>query len=417
MSYINFDNLYKNPYESMDDMAYSVFDESLKSAFHQAVDKLDVSTNKEGTKFKRLIQYYELDRARRPIMEKIGELMKKNEDLSRENNKLESKKNELIQQVNNLNDLVDLNNKDLVNKILELQKVIEVLNKELDLENDKKFVLENKIMNLEKSINKQIDEVSEREEMSIRKTQKEPMENNSETKAFNIKEEQDNKIESYKIQILSLKNENYSLMKTINNLKNEIRIYKIKLNSSKKVKEGKDKNNIKDDEDLTKNITEEMNRWKKGYYNLSKLNDIYKEKLSKLENGKGMEEEIKYLKEALYQKDKLLMDLTLQIKEYQSESDDIILGKSNKKLEKQIGILLNEVKGLRKRLLNLVTFNDTINNFEEFINNIEIIQKLENQIKNKEAKKACEKLKLFIDEYKINNEMAFNEFLVKLYSI
>ena len=160
-----------------------------------------------------------------------------------------------------------------------------------------------------------------------------------------------------------------------------------------------------------------MNRWKKGYYNLSKLNDIYKEKLSKLENGKGMEEEIKYLKEALYQKDKLLMDLTLQIKEYQSESDDIILGKSNKKLEKQIEILLNEVKGLRKRLLNLVTFNDTINNFEEFINNIEIIQKLENQIKNKEAKKACEKLKLFIDEYKINNEMAFNEFLVKLYSI
>jgi hypothetical protein len=68
-------------------------------------------------------------------------------------------------------------------------------------------------------------------------------------------------------------------------------------------------------------------------------------------------------------------------------------------------------------MLNIVTFNDRINNFEEFINNIEIIQKLENQIKNKEAKKACGQLKLFIDEYKLNNEMAFNEFLVKLYSI
>ena len=360
----------------------------------------------------------EVNEAYIELNKRIGELMKKNEDLSRENNKLENKKNELIQNVNNLNDLVDLNNKDLVNKILELQKIIEVLNKELNLENDKKIVLENKILNLEKKINRQIDEVSEREEMSIRKeSQKESMENNNETKAFNINEESDEKIESYKIQILSLKNENYSLMKTINNLKNEIRIYKIKLNSSKKVKDGKDKNSIKDDEDLIKNILEEMNRWKKGYYNLSKLNDIYKEKLSKLESGIGIEEEVKYLKEVLYQKDKLLMDLTLQIKEYQSESDDIILGKSNKKLEKQIDILLKEVKGIRKRMLNIVTFNDRINNFEEFINNIEIIQKLENQIKNKEAKKACGQLKLFIDEYKLNNEMAFNEFLVKLYSI
>ena len=68
------------------------------------------------------------------------------------------------------------------------------------------------------------------------------------------------------------------------------------------------------------------------------------------------------------------MDLTLQIKEYQSKSDDIILGKTNKNMEKQIEILLNEVKGIRKRLLNIVTFNDRINNFDDFINNIEIIQ-------------------------------------------
>ena len=35
----------------------------------------------------------------------------------------------------------------------------------------------------------------------------------------------------------------------------------------------------------------------------------------------------------------------------------------------------------------------------------------------KEAKKAFEQLKLFIDEYKLDNDMSFNEFLVKLYSI
>ena len=343
----------------------------------------------------------------------IEELIKKNEDLSKENEKLEIKKNELIQQVNNLNDLIDLNNKDLVNKILELEKVIEVLNKELNLENNKKLILENKIIKLEKNINRQIDEVSEREEMSIkRETQKELLENNNEIKLFNPNEEQNEKIENYKTQISELKNENYSLIKTVNNLKNEIRIYKIQLDPTKKDNE----NNLKDDKDLIKNITEEMNKWKQGYFNLSKVNDILKEKLSKIEKNLDLEEEIKYLKEVLYKKDKLLMDLTLQIKEYQSKSDDIILGKTKKDKDKQIEILLNEVKGIRKRLLNIVTSNDRINNFDDFINNIKIIQNCENKIKDKEAKKALEKLKLYIDEYILNNDMAYNEFLVKLYS-
>ena len=357
--------------------------------------------------------YVELNR-------RIGELIKKNEDLEKEKNKLETKKNELIQQVNNLNDLVDLSNKDLVNKILELEKVIEVLNKELNISNDKKFLLENKIMKLEKNINKQIDEVSERDEMSIRKeSQLEKMDNKKEINVFKFNDTFNEKIESYKNQISSLKNENYSLKTIINNLKNEIRVYQLKLNPSKKIKEKKDQQAIKDedDEELIKNITEEMNIWKKEYYNLSKVNDILKEKISKLEKNLGIEEEIKNLKKALYEKDKLLMDLTLQIKEYQSQSDDIILGKSNKKKEKQIEILLKEVKGIRKRLLNIVTFNERIHNLDEFINNLEIIQTLENQIKNKEAKKAFEQLKLYIEEYKLNNEMAFNEFLVKLYSI
>ena len=275
-------------------------------------------------------------------------------------------------------------------------------------------------MKLEKNINKQIDEVSERDEMSIRKeSQLEKMDNKKEINVFKFNDTFNEKIESYKNQISSLKNENYSLKTIINNLKNEIRVYQLKLNPSKKIKEKKDQQAIKDedDEELIKNITEEMNIWKKEYYNLSKVNDILKEKISKLEKNLGIEEEIKNLKKALYEKDKLLMDLTLQIKEYQSQSDDIILGKSNKKKEKQIEILLKEVKGIRKRLLNIVTFNERIHNLDEFINNLEIIQTLENQIKNKEAKKAFEQLKLYIEEYKLNNEMAFNEFLVKLYSI
>ena len=353
------------------------------------------------------------------LNKKIGELIKKNEDLSKENDKINKKKNELIQQVNNLNDLIDLNNKDLVNKILELEKVIEVLNKELNIERDKNYFLENKIIKLEKNINRQIDEVSEREEFSIKKDyQKSPFENNNnnnkEVALFSINEEQNELIENYKNQIILLKAESNSLVNTINNLKNEIRIYQLK---SKPDRKSKEKISIKDDEDLINNITNEMNKWKKEYYNLTKINDALKEKLSKYEKNSGVDEEIKFLKDSLYKKDKLLMDLTLQIKEYQSKSDDIILGKTNKNMEKQIEILLKEVKGIRKRLLNIVTLNDRINNFDDFISNIEIVQKSENKIKDKDVKKALEKLKLFLDEYKLCNDMAYNEFLVKLYSV
>ena len=168
--------------------------------------------------------------------------------------KLEIKKNELIQQVNNLNDLIDLNNKDLVNKILELEKVIEVLNKELNLENNKKLILENKIIKLEKNINRQIDEVSEREEMSIkRETQKEFLENNNEIKLFNPNEEQNEKIDNYKTQISELKNENYSLIKTVNNLKNEIK-------EDKDIKDIKEEIKNKNEEIKDKKIEKKINK-------------------------------------------------------------------------------------------------------------------------------------------------------------
>ena len=355
------------------------------------------------------------------LNKRIGDLLKKNEDLIKENKKLENKRNELVKKVNNINDLIDLNNKDLVQKILELEKVIEVLNKELNSENNKKIVLQNEIVKLEKKINKQIDEASEKEEYSIKNTPNANniiINNNNNNSPFVINDEYNDKIDNYKNQVSSLKNENYSLMDTINNLKNEIRLYKIKLYSSKKVNKDNQNQNIinNDDEDLIKDITTEMNRWKQEYYNLSKINDLLKEKILNLEKNLGIDEEIKYLKEVLYKKDKLLMDLTLQIKEFQSKSDDIILGKTEKNKEKQIEILLNEVKGIRKRLLNIVTSNDRINNFDDFINNIKIIQNCENKIKDKEAKKALEKLKLYIDEYTLNNDMAYNEFLAKLYS-
>jgi hypothetical protein len=158
-----------------------------------------------------------------------------------------------------------------------------------------------------------------------------------------------------------------------------------------------------------------MNKWKQEYYKLSKINDLLKENISKLEKNLGVEEEIRYLKEALAKKDELLMNLTIQIKEYQSISDDIILGRTNKSKDKQIEILLNEVKGIRKRLLNIVTLNERITDFDDFMNCIKIIQGMESKVKDKSVKKAFEQLNMLIEEYKLNNEMTYNDFLIKLF--
>ena len=59
--------------------------------------------------------------------------------------------------MNNLNDLIDLGNQDLVSKILDLKKVIEVLHKQIESEINKKNILENKLLILQQKINKQID--------------------------------------------------------------------------------------------------------------------------------------------------------------------------------------------------------------------------------------------------------------------
>ena len=355
---------------------------------------------------------------------KVNAIQKKYDDLLKENNKLETKKNDLAQQVNNLNDLIDLSNQELVSQILDLKKVIEVLHKQIESEINKRNILENKYIKLQQKVT-QTDETSILDDVSISNIYKEPKQdstnvniNESENIQSSINKNESN--ENYKNQIIELKNENSSLVKTINNLKDEIKSYKIKFQrpSSKKLDE-KILQNIKDinDENLIKDITEEMNKWKQEYYKLSKVNDLLKDNISKLEKKLGVDEEIRYLKGALSKKDELLMNLTLQIKEYQSKSDEIILGRTNKSKDKQIEILLNEVKGIRKRLLNMITLNERITDFEDFMNNIKIIQELESKAKDKNTKKAFEQLNELIEAYKLNNDMAYNDFIVKLFMI
>ena len=65
----------------------------------------------------------------------------------------------------------------------------------------------------------------------------------------------------------------------------------------------------------------------------------------------------------------------------------------------------------------MITLNERITDFEDFMNNIKIIQELESKAKDKNTKKAFEQLNELIEAYKLNNDMAYNDFIVKLFMI
>ena len=78
-------------------------------------------------------------------------------------------------------------------------------------------------------------------------------------------------------------------------------------------------------------------------------------------------------------------------------------------------MLLNEVKGIRKRILNIITLNDRITNFDEFMEAIKTIQQLESKNKDKNIDKAFDKLTELIEIYQQNNDNAHSKFVEEIY--
>ena len=114
------------------------------------------------------------------------------------------------------------------------------------------------------------------------------------------------------------------------------------------------------------------------------------------------------------------MTLSDQIAEYQSQCDDIIAGKSLKEKEEQIKLLISEVKAIRGKILNIITFNKRISNFDEFINCVDLIQQIKNDNSsdnNNKIKIAFEKINYLIDIYKQNNEDYYNKLIREIFKI
>jgi chromosome segregation ATPase len=142
--------------------------------------------------------------------------------------------------------------------------------------------------------------------------------------------------------------------------------------------------------------------------------------ITKLEAGLDINTQINNLKNIIYEKEQLLLTLSDQIAEYQSQCDDIIAGKSLKEKEEQIKLLISEVKAIRGKILNIITFNKRISNFDEFINCVDLIQQIKNDNSsdnNNKIKIAFEKINYLIDIYKQNNEDYYNKLIREIFKI
>ncbi len=113
----------------------------------------------------------------------------------------------------------------------------------------------------------------------------------------------------------------------------------------------------------------------------------------------------------------MIINLSEQIKEYQSKVDKIIIGKSLEEKDEQIKLLVNEVKGVRSRILNIITFEGRIQNMEELIAILNEIKKEISESKNNHIKEAYKKLNDLIENYQLNNEKFFNNIMLKIFKI
>ena len=389
----------------------------------------------------------------------LNELKLKSNELEENNSLLESKLKELEALLNSKQNNINIINNNLGNnninklsgeiednlqlstlsvddlkmKVASMKEVNDLLYKQLEESDKQKLEFENKLIKLQTAFNDQLEE-EKREIMRLYKNKKtkESKEisfvsgDDAKNIVANLDDAGDkgkNKNESnekLKNKLSLLQNENISLKEVVKDLKKEIIDLKnanslqnkgynlIGTNMSiKKV----DENN----EQIVEELMLECNKWKKQYSLMYNENGVLKKYISKLEKNLGIEEQMNNLRNLVSEKDQVLMNLSYQIKEYQSKVDDIILAKSKEGKDKQIQMLLNEVKGIRKRILNIITLNDRITNFDEFMEAIKTIKQLENTNKDKNIEKAFDQLNYLIEIYQQNDDNAYSQFVNEIY--
>ena len=112
------------------------------------------------------------------------------------------------------------------------------------------------------------------------------------------------------------------------------------------------------------------------------------------------------LRNALEDKEELVKNLSNQISEYQSKTDLILNNNSEEDKNTIIEILINEVKAIRQKIIDLISFNGRIDNYQEFINVINLIKNNVNDLDdNDDLKDAFGRLNILINSFEINDDI------------
>ena len=320
-------------------------------------------------------------------------------------------------------------NKLLLKEKEELQQKIENMNgdnlqNQIKLLEEKNRAQSEKIIEMEKKL---VDEKYENENNEVKGDNNNDINDND--KIYDLPVQVDavkiikNKKQKKEKNNKNLINENIELKNIIEDLKNEI-------NELKQNNTNIDNNNnqnediilqlnekIMEKDMIIEELSEEYNKLDHEYKLSFQENITLQNHISKLEQNLGIDEQINNLKSIISEKEKLIIDYSEQIKEYQSQCDDIILGNTQEEKDEQIKKLLNEVKAIRSRLLNIISFQGRINDFEEFL---EVINKIKDYIyKSKDSKilQSYEKLNLLVENYELNGQKYYNKLIQEIFGI
>ena len=123
--------------------------------------------------------------------------------------------------------------------------------------------------------------------------------------------------------------------------------------------------------------------------------------------------EVNKLKKLLVDKNDIIKSLQNQIDTYEEETELIIENETPLEMLNQIEHLVNEVKVLKGKINDIITFNKRITKFDELI---KVLEKIKNKSLNEEeTKEAYEKLNYLIDIYQKNNEKIKNKIILEVH--
>jgi len=208
-------------------------------------------------------------------------------------------------------------------------------------ENDEKVKgYEEKLLKMQQNLNEQLEE--ERKELNKKKQKQLPEANPMKSAIIMFDDDNNGEIED----LLSISHDNDKNNK--NNIDQILKNYK----------------DLKDENDSLKEIIKDLKQ------RIKELSPNYNNESDK-NNHELDTDELTLFNNIINEKQSKIMSLEDQLKEYQNKTNDIIVGKSDETKDKQIQILINEINSIRTKILNDISYNNRIQNFDEFIGAVE----------------------------------------------